>query len=65
MVEYTTIVRALGNGARKVLVRTMRLRRPALGLSQEEFGHRAEMDRTYLIPMEWWVYARPSTWSGA
>jgi transcriptional regulator with XRE-family HTH domain len=41
---------------RKALAENMRQRRRALGLSQEELAHRAEIDRTYVSSLERRVY---------
>lgn len=37
---------------RAIFARNMRARRKALGLSQEELAHRAELDRTYISSLE-------------
>ena len=42
---------------REVLALNLRRRRQALGLSQEELAHRAEIDRTYISALERSVYA--------
>ena len=42
---------------REVLARNLRRQRHALGLSQEELAHRAEIDRTYISALERCVYA--------
>ena len=41
---------------REALAENMRRRRRALGLSQEELAHRAEIDRTYVSSLERRVY---------
>ncbi len=41
---------------REALAENMRRRRHALGLSQEELAHRAEIDRTYVSSLERRVY---------
>ena len=42
---------------REVLAKNLRRQRHALGLSQEELAHRAEIDRTYISALERCVYA--------
>jgi transcriptional regulator with XRE-family HTH domain len=42
---------------REVLALNLRKQRQALGLSQEELAHRAEIDRTYISALERSVYA--------
>jgi transcriptional regulator with XRE-family HTH domain len=37
---------------RQILARNVRLRREAMGLSQEELAHRADIDRTYVSHIE-------------
>jgi len=42
---------------REVLALNLRRRRLAVGLSQEELAHRAEVDRTYISALERCLYA--------
>jgi transcriptional regulator with XRE-family HTH domain len=42
---------------RDILALNLRLRRKALGLSQEELAHRAQIDRTYVSALERSLYA--------
>ena len=42
---------------RQVLAKNLRRQRHALGLSQEELAHRAEIYRTYISALERCVYA--------
>jgi transcriptional regulator with XRE-family HTH domain len=42
---------------REILAVNLRKHRQARGLSQEEFAHRAEIDRTYISSLERNVYA--------
>ena len=42
---------------RDVLALNLRLRRKALGFSQEELAHRAQIDRTYVSALERSLYA--------
>lgn len=44
-------------GIREVFAANLRKRRRALGLSQEELAHRAEIDRTYVSALERCLYA--------
>ena len=37
---------------REIFARNMKARRKALGLSQEELAHRAQLDRTYISSLE-------------
>ena len=37
---------------REIFARNMKAQRKALGLSQEELAHRAELDRTYISSLE-------------
>ena len=41
---------------RKALAENMRRRRRAMGVSQEELAHRADLDRTYVSSLERCVY---------
>ena len=43
-------------GVRKALAENIRLRRRAMGVSQEELAHRADLDRTYVSSLERCVY---------
>ena len=43
-------------GVRKALAENMRRRRRAMGVSQEELAHRADLDRTYVSSLERCVY---------
>ncbi len=42
---------------REVFARNLRMARRAVGMSQEELAHRAELDRTYVSSLERCVYA--------
>ena len=42
---------------REVLAKNLRARRRALGISQEELAHRADLDRTYVSALERQVYS--------
>ena len=44
-------------GLRQILAGNLRRRRRALGMSQEELAHRAEIDRTYVSAIERSVHA--------
>ena len=37
---------------REIFARNMKARRKAMGLSQEELAHRAQLDRTYVSSLE-------------
>lgn len=39
-------------GIREIFARNLKARRKALGLSQEELAHRAQLDRTYISSLE-------------
>jgi transcriptional regulator with XRE-family HTH domain len=39
-------------GIRETFARNLKARRLALGLSQEELAHRAQLDRTYISSLE-------------
>ena len=41
---------------REVLATNLRRRRREVGMSQEEFAHRAEIDRTYVSSLERCIY---------
>ena len=43
-------------GVREALAENIRRRRRAMGVSQEELAHRAELDRTYISSLERCVY---------
>jgi len=43
-------------GVREALAENMRRRRRAMGVSQEELAHRADLDRTYVSSLERCVY---------
>lgn len=45
-----------GMGVREALAENMRQRRRAMGVSQEELAHRADLDRTYVSSLERCVY---------
>lgn len=42
---------------REVLAQNLKTHRQALGLSQEELAHRAELDRTYISALERCLYS--------